>query len=1165
MDEAKSDGSDRPSEIASTCETLTSAALGKLAAPWNSAVGALNARYKANASSLEETLRTRRQQAHSKRDAIVTSAAGEIQGISRNLASAREHFKGLEVSLFEPAYEEAVAERSRSGNPPKYWSDPSEAGRVEQELQQLKKQPRIEGTTAARTFSWIKEYGGYSFAAMLVGGWILWTFGTAFWLAIVGTLALALIKTINAEAGAKPYVTSLVKAAADRAHWLEHSSKPSAMSSAEREVATAESEYQTARQELESAYERELASLTRVADSVLAQIDRTVRQVHALGQLETAPWSDSEGWSRWEPASALTGVVRIGDLGVVLAQPVPGFERVIEGTRLRTPVKIPLVWTLAGGQSLYFHAADTRSRTAAYAAAQNVALRVLAFTPPGKLMFTLIDPIGQGQNVASLLALADHDEQLINSKVWTDAKQIERKLTDLTEHMETVIQKYLRSDYASIDDYNRDAGEIAEAYRVVIAFDFPDSFTEGAARQLERIVQNGARCGVFAVIVRDAAKRGSYGVEDSGIRKHTLVYEVKDGVFTEGPVASKPHKEYATLRVDGSPPDSIARLVVAAVGDKAKDALKVEVPFEKLLQQAGLTARQVWSESAVEGIRIPLGPGSARKTRYLELGVGLSVHALIIGRPGSGKSNLMHVVITTAARMYAPSELQLYLIDFKEGVEFKPYAETSLPSVPVVAIRSEREFGISVLRKLDGMLKERADVFRSAGVSSFAEFRRQKGAAETLPRVLLVVDEFQEFFVRQDRLADEAALLLDRIVRQGRAFGIHLLLGSQTLAGYSLPRATLNLITVRIALQSSEADSRIILAEDNTAARLLSRPGEAIYNASSGLIEGNAPFQVAIFGDDDRRRVLSEVAAHMSALPVAQRQAYPATVVFEGHEPASIERSSAFDKITRANGAAISVIRLPVGEPIEIKPPTTVSLPTRAGGHLLVVDRNEAQGVAVLAAAVAGIAAQLSRATARVNIVNMTTSDAEWTDIPHHLANAFGSRVQVLDRRGLEACVDALGGLVKQYLSSGKRPAERHFLAIFGLHRVREFRQESPRSRFAASPEGERPDVSATFVRILREGAEAGIHVLAWCDTLSSLDKLGEPRLITEFGTRLVGPMSSSDSHKLLDDDAASKIERPHRMIKFDEDRVGVLETFRPFAMPSLDWLTKIGRSTETN
>ena len=59
-----------------------------------------------------------------------------------------------------------------------------------------------------------------------------------------------------------------------------------------------------------------------------------------------------------------------------------------------------------------------------------------------------------------------------------------------------------------------------------------------------------------------------------------------------------------------------------------------------------------------------------------------------------------------------------------------------------------------------------------------------------MPRVLLIVDEFQEFFVEDDKIAQEVTLLLDRLVRQGRAFGMHVILGSQTLGGqYSLPKA----------------------------------------------------------------------------------------------------------------------------------------------------------------------------------------------------------------------------------------------------------------------------------------------------------------------------------------------------------------------------------------
>ena len=116
---------------------------------------------------------------------------------------------------------------------------------------------------------------------------------------------------------------------------------------------------------------------------------------------------------------------------------------------------------------------------------------------------------------------------------------------------------------------------------------------------------------------------------------------------------------------------------------------------------------------------------------------------------------------------------------------------------------------------------------------------------EPMPRVLLVIDEFQELFVEDDKLSQDAALLLDRLVRQGRAFGIHVLLGSQTLGGaYSLARSTMGQMAVRVALQCSEADAHLILSDDEHGRPLLSRPGEAIYNDQNGLFAGNHPFQV---------------------------------------------------------------------------------------------------------------------------------------------------------------------------------------------------------------------------------------------------------------------------------------------------------------------------------
>src|SRR5690606_8266208 len=130
---------------------------------------------------------------------------------------------------------------------------------------------------------------------------------------------------------------------------------------------------------------------------------------------------------------------------------------------------------------------------------------------------------------------------------------------------------------------------------------------------------------------------------------------------------------------------------------------------------------------------------------------------------------------------------------------------------------------------------------------------KRAGGREALPRTLLIIDEFQEFFTEDDRVAQTASLLLDRLVRQGRAFGIHVVLGSQTLGGaYTLARTTIGQMVVRIALQCNEADAMLIMEDDNVAARLLSRPGEAIYNDAAGAIAGNNPFQIVWLGDDER-------------------------------------------------------------------------------------------------------------------------------------------------------------------------------------------------------------------------------------------------------------------------------------------------------------------------
>jgi hypothetical protein len=147
--------------------------------------------------------------------------------------------------------------------------------------------------------------------------------------------------------------------------------------------------------------------------------------------------------------------------------------------------------------------ADRDGRADAIRAVQMVMSRLLVSLPPGRVRFTLLDPVGLGQNFAGFMHLADHDDQLVGGRIWTETDQIDHRLTDLTGHMETIIQKYLRNEFETIDDYNAQAGELAEPYRVLVVSDFPAGFTDEALRRLSSIAASGARCGVYTLIYQD--------------------------------------------------------------------------------------------------------------------------------------------------------------------------------------------------------------------------------------------------------------------------------------------------------------------------------------------------------------------------------------------------------------------------------------------------------------------------------------------------------------------------------------------------------------------------------------------------------------------------------------------------------------------------------------
>jgi len=805
--------------------------------------------------------------------------------------------------------------------------------------------------------------------------------------------------------------------------------------------------------------------------------------------------------------------------------------------------------------------------------AQAILWRLLASVAPGRAKLTLIDPIGRGQNFASLMSMTDHEPDLVGHRVWTGERQIELRLAELAHHAEDILQVNLRDRFERIEQYNDIAGSLAEPYRAIAAVGFPESLTRDAYKSLRAIMDSALRCGIWTILVCDSTRPWPPEMPLPEDRRLLRLSIDEEGRWHHG---SPGFGDFPFLPTP-SPPAMMRPELVRSIGIAAAQAARVEVPFARLMSPAksGAAEQDAQEPRAVPlppgdrisdgGLEIPIGVQGAGRIHTLRLGEGVKQHVLVVGKTGSGKSSLLHTLLTAGAAHYRPDQLHFYLLDFKKGVEFKAYADAPLPHARVIGIESEREFGRSVLQRLDTDLQHRGELFRAAGVQGLADYRTRTGKA--LPRVMLIVDEFQELFVRDDALAAECAMLLDRLVRQGRSFGMHVVLSSQSLAGaHSLPRATLGQMAVRIALQCSESDAALILGDDNMAAKFISRPGEAIYNDAGGLLEGNQPFQVAYLGNQLHRDWLARLATR-DAAAVAE---LPPRVVFEGNRPCRwdpqlAEAAIAPRQVASADGLGAAAVgssshprtlRGLLGEAVDIGPPASLQLPRLPGRNVLLVAPPESLG-GLLASIVAGAVAS---ARQQGDELDLHLFDGH-TGGPNSLAPwlaAAGLTATVTKPRDSEPQMAAIAQRVQQRVAEDREDAPPLLLVIDPLNRFSDLRHDDAFSFSLDAAAG--PSGPASLQAVLRDGPAVGVFTILCCTAAETVSRWLPRQSRHDLQQRILGRVNAADSATLIDSNEAAGMSAATMLLYDDAD--GSVRKFRTCNLPAAelvrDWLAGV-------
>ncbi len=908
----------------------------------------------------------------------------------------------------------------------------------------------------------------------------------------------------------------------------------------ERQKAEAQTVFKAKNRELDIAYSKNLAGMRPAFSSFARQVTERFPGI---------AWNDSR-WNEWKPIeksaknedSLTTPITRVGTL-----KPMhPDLP------------EIPAMVACPGSQNILFKA-NGEGKDKATTAIEALIVRLLAIHPPSRVLFTLIDPVGSGKNVAGFIELAEHYKKLIGSKVWTDERQIDERLMDLQEQMEGVIQK-LRGKFKTVEDYNAKA-EVPEPYRVIVVVGFPAEFNDKSASRLLKIATNGREAGFSTIVLMDTELKRPYDFNLDDLERVATVFKWNGKEFIWD------HDDFKESRLtfDTPPQSEMFDKILKEIGKRAEKADRVEVNFDRYVPQI------MWSPDNRTDIEMSCELGSIgnNKSQKFVLNSETNVHVLVAGKTGAGKTNLMHVLITGLALKYHPDELELYLIDLK-AVGFAPYARFKLPHARVVATESEREFALSVLQRLDRELKDRQERFKQAEkktgerVDKLSLFRKAE-PRERMPRILLIIDEFQELFTQDDSIHQEALLLLDRLIRMGRAFGMHVLLGSQTLRGaYSIAQSTMSQMSIRIAMQCDPEDSECILSSGNIAARLLSRPGSAIYNPNNGAAADNSDFQVALLSGEQLNKHLEELQAFAKNKkyepPVPQR-------AFQGNANADVETDEVFTGLFRqilnipyAPTHSLKNVLAWIGDPIALQEhPTAISFRRQPGNNVLVVGQQDEVALGMIVIMLYCLTAQYAPGTTKFYVANYSYEDEQNSQVLPQVAQSLSQHnIKILNRRTFPETIAQIADEVEARQAQEEIFRQPIYLFIYGLQRARDLRPDESFGyslNLGSDDVSEQVNLPKRFATILREGPDFGVHTIAWCDTYNNLNRSIEPRVLRDFDVRIAFQMSPNDSNNLIDSASASKLGY-YRALSY-RDETGKLEKFRPYALPGEEWRNK--------
>lgn len=513
-----------------------------------------------------------------------------------------------------------------------------------------------------------------------------------------------------------------------------------------------------------------------------------------------------------------------------------------------------------------------------------VILRLLCALPVDKQEYYIFDPVGLGQSTWIFNRLFSK-KLFPQKKVMSNSAELKLALKSVMDYTKDLYSHTFDVEKDCPDWYSYNMRLYTQKnffkmlpYKIFIFMDVPDGMDSECFDMFRKLLKHSEKCGFLVLfsfnevlLEAEDSKMKSQELQlkqciENSLQLHAVFEKTIDKTISDLSL----ERLHLTCIGEKFPDDRYFDSLLCEIEDAVQRNTNSMFSFDDMLSRDAL-----YRKESAEKLSVPCGYATTGGAEVILTIGDSSPHYLIGGTTGSGKSNLLHNIIMSACWNYSPEELRVYLLDFKEGVEFSRYAAPLLKHAALVATEADTEYGISVLKHLVQEKTRRYSIFKSKGCKDLLSYRKSN-PTEVLPRIMVVIDEFQLLFEGKEK--DHTIETLTMLAKQGRACGIHLILATQSLKGIDFGNLA-SQFSGRIALKSTAEDSKLLLGgitSNNEAAAELEIP-YAILNTSQGSVAGNTKYAVP-----EAKSQTIEEKLHIMNQEYTQKRIDTKTKIFKG-------------------------------------------------------------------------------------------------------------------------------------------------------------------------------------------------------------------------------------------------------------------------------------------